>query len=117
MEEEYIRLQEKNAIKSDVELKYLSFIFFFLFNNVFNRDSQSVEKMRGSPLNVGTLEEMIDENHAIVSEENTGLVCFYLFCVVIYFFIPFYFFFLLVLFVFINFINIRILCLSFVFCR
>ena len=35
--------------------------------------AQQVDDLRGTPLSVGTLEEMIDENHAIVS--SAGALC------------------------------------------
>jgi 26S proteasome regulatory subunit T2 len=55
MEEEFIRNQEvfKPSEEKDKE------------------DREKMEDLRGSPLSVGTLEEMIDDNHAIVSS-NVG---------------------------------------------
>ena len=51
MEEEYIRNQE--AVKPSKERE--------------NAQRDEVEEIRGTPLTVGTLEEMIDDSHAIVS--------------------------------------------------
>ena len=39
------------------------------------QERRKVEKLRGTPLQVGTLEELVDENHAIVS--SSGLPDFY----------------------------------------
>ena len=54
MEEEYIQNQEvlKPAAERDME------------------ERAQVEEIRGSPLQIGTLEELIDDNHAIVSTTN-----------------------------------------------
>jgi 26S proteasome regulatory subunit T2 len=35
-------------------------------------DAHRVDDVRGSPLSVGTLEEMIDDDHAIVSSNGGG---------------------------------------------
>jgi 26S proteasome regulatory subunit T2 len=40
------------------------FIFDFL---MYQTENLKVDELRGSPLSVGTLEEMIDDNHAIVA--------------------------------------------------
>ena len=35
--------------------------------NIFKSERAKVDDLRGSPMVVGTLEEMIDDNHAIIS--------------------------------------------------
>jgi len=54
MEEEYIRNQEVLRPREEKELT----------------ERAKVEDLRGAPLHVGTLEEMIDDNHAIVSTDH-----------------------------------------------
>lgn len=54
MEEEYIRNQE--VLKPREEQN--------------ETERAKVEEIRGAPLHVGTLEEMIDDNHAIVSTDH-----------------------------------------------
>lgn len=54
MEEEFIRKQEVHRPREETE----------------QSDRAKVDELRGTPLSVGTLEEMIDDNHAIVSSTN-----------------------------------------------
>lgn len=54
MEEEFIRKQELHRPREESE----------------QSDRAKVDELRGTPLSVGTLEEMIDDNHAIVSSTN-----------------------------------------------
>lgn len=42
-------------------------IAFFVASSVFQSERAKVEDLRGTPMTVGTLEEIIDDNHAIVS--------------------------------------------------
>ncbi|CAM9189705.1 unnamed protein product, partial [Ectocarpus sp. 13 AM-2016] len=51
LEKEYIRNQEVFKPREEKD----------------QEERQKVDDLRGSPLSVGTLEEMIDDNHAIVS--------------------------------------------------
>ena len=61
MEEEFIRNQEvfKPSEEKDKE------------------EREKMEDIRGSPLSVGSLEEMIDDNHAIVSSNGKEAVLFH----------------------------------------
>ncbi len=53
MEEELIEFhQKKQGVKQ---------------NDEENEEFKKIEQLRGLPMNVGTLEEFIDENHAIIS--------------------------------------------------
>ena len=55
MEEEYIRNQELLRPKQQKD----------------DEERSKVDELRGSPMNVGTLDEIVDDNHAIVSS-NVG---------------------------------------------
>ena len=71
MEEEYIKNQERmkpQDEKNEEERSQGSILFLFIiFNYYFLISLFLVETLRGSPMAVGSLEEIIDENHAIVS--------------------------------------------------
>ena len=46
----------------------LTFLLFLHFNKFELKEERSkVDDLRGTPMSVGTLEEIIDDNHAIVS--------------------------------------------------
>jgi 26S proteasome regulatory subunit T2 len=60
MEEEYIKAAEHSKVASDEA----------------NAERQKVDELRGVPMSVGSLEEIIDENHAIISCDGTG-ICFF----------------------------------------
>ena len=55
MEEEFIKNQE--LLKPQEESK--------------QKERMKVDEMRGTPMNVGTLEEIIDDDHAIVSPSGS----------------------------------------------
>ncbi|KAA6399916.1 MAG: putative 26S proteasome regulatory subunit T2 [Streblomastix strix] len=53
LEEEFIKTQENIKPKTDEAQK----------------DRKAVDEIRGTPMQVGTLEEMIDDNHAVISQD------------------------------------------------
>ena len=75
MEEEFIQNQEVHRPSVDQDEVYLSIYYFFahffflmlMFLIIHQTERAKVDDIRGTPMGVGTLEEMIDDNHAIVS--------------------------------------------------
>lgn len=70
MEEEFIRNQELLKPREEQnEVILLDSFAFMLFYPIQCQQSEraKVDDIRGTPMSVGNLEEMIDENHAIVS--------------------------------------------------
>lgn len=74
MEEEYIRNQErlkpqeeKNEVLTPTSIHSIvtrSCLYLIL---ILQEERSKVDDLRGTPMSVGTLEEIIDDNHAIVS--------------------------------------------------
>lgn len=62
MEEEFIKNQER--LKTDEERHE---VFLILFLNWSQEERSKVDDLRGTPMSVGTLEEIIDDNHVVVS--------------------------------------------------
>ena len=75
MEEEFIQNQEVHRPSVDQDEVYHSIYYFFahffflmlMFLIIHQTERAKVDDIRGTPMGVGTLEEMIDDNHAIVS--------------------------------------------------
>lgn len=63
IEQEFIENQEKILEKSKTKVEGEE--------EQENPDLQKIEKMRGTPISIGSLEEFVDENHCIISG-NTG---------------------------------------------
>jgi 26S proteasome regulatory subunit T2 len=61
LEEEYIKASETSKVQSDVA----------------SHERKRVDTLRGVPMSVGTLEEIIDETHAIISCDSTGVWNFF----------------------------------------
>ncbi len=78
MEQEFIQNQEakkpreeQHAVSQFVIFFTTAYFMFFLnikiLLNILQNERAKVDEIRGNPVSVGTLEEMIDDNHAIVS--------------------------------------------------
>lgn len=77
MEEEFIRNQEQmKPLEEKQEVAHccystianvLFIITTFIRLNILKEERSKVDDLRGTPMSVGTLEEIIDDNHAIVS--------------------------------------------------
>jgi hypothetical protein len=55
----------KQAVICSTSGQHFFFLFFFSF--FLQEERSKVDDLRGTPMSVGTLEEIIDDNHAIVS--------------------------------------------------
>ena len=72
MEEEFIKNQERHRPQEDrheVQFRFncLSLVKKKLNLTNFKEERSKVDDLRGTPMAVGSLEEIIDDNHAIVS--------------------------------------------------
>jgi len=68
-----LRLQKLNRVQDYLLLESEFIQNHKVFKPTDEKDSEEreeMEKLRGNPMSVGTLEEMIDDNHAIVSSSN-----------------------------------------------
>ena len=79
MEQEFIQNQElrkpreeQNDVNTFTEFSCSICLISNIIINKFNYQSEraKVEDLRGTPMTVGTLEEIIDDNHAIISSSN-----------------------------------------------
>ena len=71
MEEEFIRNQERLKPQEERQEVHSSFPRPLLTCNSSQEERSRIDDLRGTPMNVGTLEEVIDDQHAIVST-NVG---------------------------------------------
>lgn len=62
-----LRLLRAEKVRDYLVLEEGILAFQFQTQGAFSGDRAAVDKLRGYPMNVGTLEEFIDENHAIIS--------------------------------------------------
>jgi len=69
LEEEFIQNQERlRPLKEKAEVCFSHFITRLYVTS--QKERAMIDEIRGTPMQVGTLEEMIDENHAIVSSSG-----------------------------------------------